>query len=222
MEKAWAKLHGDYVKIVQGLSHNTFRDLTGAPSFMHMTQDTENVWSILINAQKKQHMMACGVMSETQEDIDRLADENLLNGHAYSVLKCATVVGSDDNRYNIVQIRNPWGSFEWHGDWGDSSDLWTESARRKMNQVNDLNDGLFCMKVEDFIDRFSLLFVCNYVDHYLFSSRPAPINEQGRWLFRVEVNSSGEYTFGFSQKSKRTFPLTATYEYSDVTMSLMK
>jgi len=33
LEKAWAKLHGDYVRIIGGLSHDTFRDLTGAPAF---------------------------------------------------------------------------------------------------------------------------------------------------------------------------------------------
>jgi len=35
LEKAWAKLHGDYVRIIGGLSHETFRDITGAPSYMY-------------------------------------------------------------------------------------------------------------------------------------------------------------------------------------------
>jgi len=37
LEKAWAKLHGDYVRIIGGLSHETFRDVTGAPSYMYQT-----------------------------------------------------------------------------------------------------------------------------------------------------------------------------------------
>lgn len=32
-EKAWAKIHGSYEKIVCGEMHLTFRDLTGAPSY---------------------------------------------------------------------------------------------------------------------------------------------------------------------------------------------
>ena len=35
LEKIWAKMHGDYVKIIAGLSHETFRDVTGAPSYMY-------------------------------------------------------------------------------------------------------------------------------------------------------------------------------------------
>ena len=35
LEKAFAKLHGDYVRIIGGLSHETFRDITGAPGYMY-------------------------------------------------------------------------------------------------------------------------------------------------------------------------------------------
>jgi hypothetical protein len=35
LEKAWAKLHGGYVKIVSGLSHETFRDLTAGPASLY-------------------------------------------------------------------------------------------------------------------------------------------------------------------------------------------
>ena len=39
LEKAWAKLHGDYIRIINGLSHETFRDVTGAPAYMFYTAD---------------------------------------------------------------------------------------------------------------------------------------------------------------------------------------
>ena len=29
----------------------------------------------------------------------------------------------------ILQLRNPWGHFEWTGDWSDNSDCWTEKAK---------------------------------------------------------------------------------------------
>lgn len=37
LEKAWAKVHGSYNRIIGGLSHQTFRDVTGAPSFEYET-----------------------------------------------------------------------------------------------------------------------------------------------------------------------------------------
>jgi calpain-15 len=33
MEKAWAKIHGSYDRIVSGTVYLTLRDLTGAPGF---------------------------------------------------------------------------------------------------------------------------------------------------------------------------------------------
>ena len=33
MEKAWAKLHGSYMKMTNGSHADVFRDLTGAPTF---------------------------------------------------------------------------------------------------------------------------------------------------------------------------------------------
>jgi|TARA_B110000305_G_C19431785_1_gene636589 hypothetical protein len=33
LEKAWAKLHGSYERIIGGMAHYTFRDLTGAPAY---------------------------------------------------------------------------------------------------------------------------------------------------------------------------------------------
>jgi len=33
LEKCWAKIHGDFIRIIGGMCHETFRDLTGAPSY---------------------------------------------------------------------------------------------------------------------------------------------------------------------------------------------
>jgi len=48
-----------------------------------------------------------------------------------------------------VKIRNPWGSFEWKGDWSDNSQVWTEEAKAIMNHVI-ADDGTFCMPFEDY------------------------------------------------------------------------
>ena len=89
LEKAWAKLHGDYVRIIGGLSHETFRDITGAPSFLYHTREENQMWDILLSADEKNYMMACGVSAETQEECDQLGEEGIINGHAYSLIKCA-------------------------------------------------------------------------------------------------------------------------------------
>ena len=44
LEKAWAKLHGSYKKVDGGFSHETLRDLTGAPSYEYKPLKTKNMF----------------------------------------------------------------------------------------------------------------------------------------------------------------------------------
>ena len=37
LEKAWSKLHGSYERIISGSPSQTYRDVTGAPSYEHKT-----------------------------------------------------------------------------------------------------------------------------------------------------------------------------------------
>jgi len=32
----------------------------------------------------------------------------------------------------LLKIRNPWGNFEWKGDWSDASPLWTPALREQL------------------------------------------------------------------------------------------
>ena len=43
LEKAYAKIHGSYERIKSGHSSDVLRDLTGAPTFSHKTDD-ENIF----------------------------------------------------------------------------------------------------------------------------------------------------------------------------------
>lgn len=54
------------------------------------------------------------------------------------------------NLTKIVNVRNPWGSFEWKGDWSDESPCWTEKARKQVNLKNS-DDGSFWMDLDNFV-----------------------------------------------------------------------
>ena len=66
--------------------------------------------------------------------IGRVKKENdgIVPGHAYSVLKVCETGG-----FKLLCLRNPWGSFEWKGDWSDSSPLW----RKHPLMRSQLTDG---------------------------------------------------------------------------------
>lgn len=58
-----------------------------------------------------------------------------------------------------MHIRNPWGNFEWQGDWGDSSSLWTEELIKAVGATFG-DDGAFYMSYEDFLEHFNSVQVC--------------------------------------------------------------
>jgi calpain-15 len=48
----------------------------------------------------------------------------------------------------LIKLRNPWGDFEWNGNWSDESDLWTDELKELAGYTDD-NDGTFMMCLED-------------------------------------------------------------------------
>ena len=58
LEKAFAKIHGSYLRIEAGLTSNALRDLTGAPSFTKkIGEKDKDLWEDLKNADKKGFLM---------------------------------------------------------------------------------------------------------------------------------------------------------------------
>jgi hypothetical protein len=47
LEKAWAKIHGSYERIIGGQAHETLRDITGAPAWEYLSSD-EQTWDRIL------------------------------------------------------------------------------------------------------------------------------------------------------------------------------
>jgi calpain-15 len=56
-----------------------------------------------------------------QEGYEPKSGKGLIPGHAYSIIIAKEVKG-----HRLLNMRNPWGGFEWDGDWSDNSALWTK------------------------------------------------------------------------------------------------
>jgi hypothetical protein len=90
-----------------------------------------------------------------------LSQTGLVGNHAYSILALREVTPSNDTSktHRLVNVRNPWGQFEWTGDWGDASPLWTDEIKATVNFVA-ADDGAFWMAWGDFVTRFCHVGVC--------------------------------------------------------------
>ena len=63
LEKAWAKIHGSYLRIRGGNAYHAMRDLTGAPSYFYDIGKID-VWSEIEASLEKGYMICCNTKSE--------------------------------------------------------------------------------------------------------------------------------------------------------------
>ena len=77
---------------------------------------------------------------------------HVAQGHAYSVVAIKEIDG-----FKLVKLRNPWGSFEWKGNWSDNSPLWRQYPKvAKAVDFAAADDGMFWMDFKDFCQYYKV------------------------------------------------------------------
>ena len=146
IEKAWAKINGNYIRIGCGGSPNEVFDvLTEAYSEEVTVKPAvkETLWKKLIDGEKKGFVMTAGTSAN-----DDVEDVGLSQGHAFTVLGIHEIKGE-----RVVRLRNPWGEGEFNGDWSDFSSKWTEDLKQQYKYY-EKEDGDFFMGYDDFMKYF--------------------------------------------------------------------
>jgi hypothetical protein len=162
LEKAYAKVHGDYDAIAGGWSGEAVEDLTGGVTTKILTDrvlSKERLWMELLQV-NKEFLFSASSPGSYGDDSD--ARRGLALNHAYSVLKAVDAEGPDGKKHRLILIRNPWGKRasaamgEWTGPWSDGSREWSPYWLEKL-QHKFGDDGLFWMSYTDMLKRFNLL-----------------------------------------------------------------
>ena len=66
----------------------------------------------------------CCIRSSKEAQAKDEQEKGLVNHHGYGILSVKKLNNPD---VVLVQLRNPWGNFEWKGAWSDDdSTRWTE------------------------------------------------------------------------------------------------
>ena len=129
-----------------------------------------------------------------------------------------------------MKLRNPWGSFEWKGDWSDNSDCWTPELKQRLGLV-DADDGTFWMAFDDFKRYFSRVQICKANDAHAFNNFTVHPNRHedikagrkpGYHLIKMVIEGDGDQTFSVSQKGERMFPRRSEYEYSSCRVLVLR
>jgi hypothetical protein len=122
--------------------------MTGAPSYEFESSD-KDAFERIHEGEKRNYAMAAGINPLDAEQAKKIHDMGLITEHSYGLIAAAEVKDRDGKMVQLVQLRNPWGNFEWNGDWGDTSDCWTDELKRELNLTANADDGLFWMNFED-------------------------------------------------------------------------
>eukprot|EP00300_Choanocystis_sp_HF-7_P011625 c17547_g1_i1.p1 GENE.c17547_g1_i1~~c17547_g1_i1.p1 ORF type:complete len:360 (+),score=73.72 c17547_g1_i1:535-1614(+) len=125
-------------------------------TYKRQTQDDyspDEFWQVLMLLDLRDAIVSASITSESESK----RKDGLVAGHAYSVLQAKEVDG-----FRLLQLRNPWGQFEWTGDWSDKSDLWHKypSIKSFLNFSLE-DDGMFWISFEDFCKVYTNIDVCD-------------------------------------------------------------
>ncbi|KAK8876324.1 hypothetical protein M9Y10_006522 [Tritrichomonas musculus] len=199
VEKAFAKACGGYCFIESGQTHFGMRVLLDQfPVALSNIEDIipestikakkgkidqkGEIFKEMIKLKKKNAMIGSDIKitnfpNMTKEDFKKAT--GLITEHAYQILDIR-----EAEKKRFLKVQNPWGKFEWTGDYSDDSDKWTESLKKELGYMNE-DDGTFWMVLEDFLKYFKSLDyslpdekgwkkqnVCGKIDGYLDGRSP--------------------------------------------------
>lgn len=222
LEKAWAKLHGNYEKVEAGMASESLRSLTGAPVEVYFKDEPNiDMWTILKDAYKNKYPMTAGVDEEENLSGSKIGRKNLVPSHVYSLLSVVEINHPIRGEQRLLKLRNPWGNKEWKGDWSDESTIWTEELVKKLNHNKNADDGTFFIEFKDFKESFSEIAICHYRQEYKHSSLGFKPYKKANYL-NVKIESSGEYYFSAIQISRKLIPEEINENFSVVRMIIAR
>ena len=76
--------------------------------------------------------MAASIVIKDEAKKRRARSIGLIPEHSYGLLSAAEIVDKAGKKVQLVKLRNPWGTFEWRGDYSGNSDCWTEEQREEL------------------------------------------------------------------------------------------
>ncbi|KAF2786476.1 cysteine proteinase [Melanomma pulvis-pyrius CBS 109.77] len=216
LEKAFAKVHGDYDSISGGISGEAVEDLTGGVTTKVLTNrilSKDRLWEELLEVNKQ---FLFSASSPGSYGDDSHARRGLALGHAYSIIKAVEEEDEEGKKHKLVLIRNPWGKRsitgvgEWNGAWSDGSKEWSPYWMKKLD-YRFADDGIFWMSYDDLRKRFELLDRTRLFDkewtvvQHWTSVSVAWVTGYLNTKFLVEIKKAGPTVFVLCQLDDRYF-----------------
>jgi calpain-15 len=204
LEKVWAKINGSYAMTITGLPSEALSALNEGPciSYIHKKYDEPDLWEIIKKADESKFII-CTTSGGSNES----KSVGLVQSHAYTLISLHEL-----NGIKLLKIRNPWGGFEWNGDYNDKSELWTEELKKEVG-LEVKNDGIFHMAYSDFLKYFPYTFIAKFIEGYFYKAIKVHQTTQHSMVgCRFRITKQTKVIIGLHQKQERFFNRIANYQ----------
>ncbi|KAF7970854.1 hypothetical protein HWV62_22746 [Athelia sp. TMB] len=219
MEKAFAKLHGDYQALEGESTNEAIEDLTGGISdsiYINDIMDTDLFWTKYLVRANQDMLFSCFIDQPKSSPTNSMYVKGLVMDHGYAVLKALEFRGK-----RFVKLRNPWGKSEWKGRWSDGSEEWNGEWLEALKALDHSfgDDGVFIMEYCDFLEHWEAVERTQLFDetwvhssHWL-NARTRPLGSAiqfGDVSFTFTVPKRTDAIIALSQSDTRLYSAVAS------------
>ncbi len=107
----------------------------------------------------------------------------------------------------LLQLRNPWGKFEWNGEWSDISDNWTPDLVEALNKKFG-DDGIFYISIDNYLKFFTNTQICKQIQGYYYNYASYTFNPTQLHNFtQFEITETGKTFFVVNQRTRRLYQI---------------
>ena len=240
IEKAYAKLHGNYWQLRAGFVAHGMMDLSGCPTqrynfpaertdYNSILDFADRFWDVLVEGDRAGWIMCAGtpgvdVYTEGGGPNDEFG---IVPGHAYSV-----IAANEYKNVRLLNVRNPWGQFEWGGKWSDKDKAsWTPDFVQAIKPDFDVQDGSFWIEYDDFFKYYESLTVCKIENwrelrlkgKFIKAEEMQSGNQTviSQFYYSLKLENSAHIELGIHQEDERIFGAERR-PYLDLSLIILK
>ena len=135
MEKAFAKLKGNYLQLHGGFMSNVFKAILGVPSsidYMKSFRDDDKLWSLMKSSYDSKYPM--GLSTEGDDD-SKKNECGVTKNHAFGVLSVFHL-DHGGKTHSLVIARNPRHKEEYKLEFNHNDLIWNDNEARRQVPFN--------------------------------------------------------------------------------------
>lgn len=205
LEKAFAKLYGNYSEIKSVMVAEAFETMTGMPSSQHALREAkeDDLWNTLLESDQRNHIICVG-------SYQKFANKN-------KVFMVGGVYEIDQKR--VVKIKNHYDSIEWNGEFANGSDKWTKELKEELGHYEG-EQANFYMDIKEFTKTFDFYSICHYNDKWIRNGIFVEAEPNKSTFFEFTIDKEMEVFISVHQRLPIFMSQAEDYEISPVEIIL--